>query len=105
MQRIVLPALVTMLTVSAASAGPLALNPESHSGSTIQALVSARLASIFSQPAAIGVAPAPQVRVAQRSTFGGGFLEMLFNPGGQPPTRQYEPAPTYYGAQPGALSR
>jgi len=105
MQRIVLPALVTMLTVSAASAGPIALNPESHSGSTIQVPVSAPLASIFSQPAAVGVAPAPQVRVAQRSSFGGGFLEMLFNPGGQPPTRQYEPAPTYYGAQPDPSAR
>src|SRR5689334_14924054 len=100
MQRIVLPTFITILTVGAASAGPLALDPDSYSGSAAQAPVATPLASIFGVPSSERAAPAPQVRIAQRSNFGGGFLEMLFNPGGQRAARQYEPAPTYYGAQP-----
>src|SRR4051794_35394040 len=99
MQRIILLTLITILTIGTASAGPLALNPESYAGSAVQAPVSAPLASIFAEPSSAQTAPAPQVRVAQRSNFGGGFLEMLFNPGGQQAARQYEPTP-YYGAQP-----
>src|SRR3954452_24499773 len=99
MQRIILPAMITILTIGTASAGQLALNPESYAGSAVQAPGSAPLASIFAEPSSAQTAPAPQVRVAQRSNFGGGFLEMLFNPGGQQAPRQYEPTP-YYGAQP-----
>jgi lipoprotein-anchoring transpeptidase ErfK/SrfK len=104
MQRIILPALLAVLTVTTASAGPLTLEPEFYSRSpdslpsaAVQAPVGV-FASNFGEPSA-NPAPAPRVTVAQRPNLGGGFLEMLFNPAGQQPAPRYAPAPTYYRGQ------
>jgi lipoprotein-anchoring transpeptidase ErfK/SrfK len=72
MRRIVLPTLLTLATVTTASAGPLSLN------------------------AASSTEPAPQYAAAPGPSLGGGFLEMLF--GG--PGRQS--APTYNNSLPNA---
>src|SRR5215213_8457284 len=107
MQRIVLPTLLVVLSLTSASAGPLTLNPESYSrpaesypSPAARTPVSGPFASIFGEPSPAAPA-APRVTVAQGPSLGGGFLEMLFNPGGQqavPP--RYEQQPAYYGRQP-----
>ena len=102
MHRIVLSVLLTVLTVSNTSAGPLTLSPESYSGSAAQAPASGRLpfASVFRESSPVNPAPTPWVTVAQGPSFGGGFLEMLFNPGGRQTPPHYQAAPTSYGRQP-----
>jgi lipoprotein-anchoring transpeptidase ErfK/SrfK len=101
MQRIVLatlPALLTVLAFNAASAGPLALSPESYpAAAPSPASAALPLASIFGAPAPAHPAPASRVAAMQGPSMGGGFLEALFgNPGGQ----QAAPPQGYYGRQP-----
>jgi lipoprotein-anchoring transpeptidase ErfK/SrfK len=73
MRRIVIPTFLTIATLTTASAGPLALHPETSA------------------------APAPQYAAAQGPNFGGGFLEMLFGgPARQAaPRYEYDPQPMY----------
>jgi len=96
MQRLVLPAILTVFVINTASAGPLNLNaPDTPSAG-------GPLGQIFAQ------APVRQVN-EQNPNFGGGFFEMLFRgPGNAAP--RYEPNPIvmpqgdqrYYGyGQPG----
>jgi lipoprotein-anchoring transpeptidase ErfK/SrfK len=78
MQRLVLPAIVTVITFNTASAGPLNLNAPDAG------------ARPFAQPYAQPPLEAPPVRQAQAPSFGGGFFEMLFR---GPAASRYEPNP------------
>ncbi len=83
MQRLVLPVILTVITVNTASAGPLNLNaPDTPAGGA------APFARTFAQPP-LEVAP---VRQVNGPNYGGGFFEMLFRgPGNAAP--RYEPNP------------
>src|SRR5262245_43091723 len=71
MQRLVLPAILTVIAFNAASAGPLDLNP-----SATPARGAPAFARTFRQPP---LEPAPvRQPTPQGPSFGGGFLEMLF---------------------------
>jgi lipoprotein-anchoring transpeptidase ErfK/SrfK len=98
MQHLVLPAVLTVFTVTAASAGPLSLNPPSYQDSAASAYAAARPAPSFVAPAA---EPAP-VRQVAASGFGGGFIEAIFGGGNRNAAPAYEPQRGYYGepAQP-----
>src|SRR5262245_15132046 len=82
MQRLVIPAILSVVTLTTASAGPLSPNPSNQP---------ARGA-----PPADIVGPAPaeatQVRPVNSPNLGGGFLEMLFGGSGNAAPR-YEPNP------------
>ena len=93
MQRIAFPTLVTALVAfSPAFAGPLNLNPQGQ-----PAVNSARpgIGPIFAAPPA--PEPAPRMSYAATETsYGGGFLEMLFRgPGGAAPQQQYQSEPQF----------
>src|SRR5262245_33313960 len=79
MQRLVLPAIFTAITLNTASAGPLNLNAPDTPG-----------ARPFAQPYPQAPLEAPPVRQVQGPSFGGGFLEMLFR---GPGASRYEPNP------------
>jgi lipoprotein-anchoring transpeptidase ErfK/SrfK len=76
MQHLLLPAVLTAFTVTAASAGPLNLNPTTYQGGPVAAM------PYPSEP------PAPVRRVAAGG-FGGGFIEAIFGNGNPAPA--YEP--------------
>jgi lipoprotein-anchoring transpeptidase ErfK/SrfK len=99
MQRLILPAIVTAFSFTAAIAGPLNLNPP-----------------VGANPAAGASIEAAPVQLAQGPNFGGGFLELLFRgprsndaaPRYEPLQRQVTPAEPqenqgYYG-EPGQQS-
>jgi lipoprotein-anchoring transpeptidase ErfK/SrfK len=114
MQRIVLPTLLSVLAINVASAGPLALNPDSYAaGGPPPVSAVFPLTAIFGAPAPAEPTPAPRLAAVQGPSLGGGFLEMLFgNPGGQqsapsapqqvPYGRQTEPMPGYEPQEQGA---
>src|SRR5438876_1213021 len=68
MQHLLLPAVLTAFTITAASAGPLNLNPTTYQGGPVAAM------PYPSEP------PAPVRRVAAGG-FGGGFIEAIFGNG------------------------
>jgi lipoprotein-anchoring transpeptidase ErfK/SrfK len=91
MQHLVLPAILTIFTVTAASAGPLNLNPDYPRGTP---------AAVYSgQPApgrSFAEAPAAPVRqaAANGAAYGGGFIEMLCGgPGSGNAAPRYQPNP------------
>ena len=89
MQRTALSTILTLFTVTTATAGPLALNAGSYPDGAAPAPAGI-LSSIFVGPTP--AAPAPAVRVAQGPGMGGGFLEQLFG-GPQQGAPSYAPAP------------
>jgi lipoprotein-anchoring transpeptidase ErfK/SrfK len=88
MQRIVIPAVLTIFAVTPAGAGPLDLNPQSQPDTAF--------AQVFAAP------PPEPTRTAQAAmqgpNYGGGFFEMLF----APPSRQ-QAAPRYYAPAPALM--
>ena len=91
MQRIAFPTLVTtFLAFGPAFAGPLNLNPQ-----TQPAANSAPIGHRFDlRGAAAGRAGAACATPRPSSSYGGGFIEMLFRgPGGAAPQPQYQPEP------------
>ena len=89
MQHLVLPAVLTVFTVTAASAGPLSLNPPSYQGSAPSAYAAARAVPSFAAPA---TEPAPVQQVAASGpSFGGGFIEAIFGGGNRNAAPAYEP--------------
>src|SRR5262245_6174687 len=88
MQRLVFSTVATTIfTVTTALAGPLNLNPQEPTQSYAQSRVGAIFAAPPSEPAPV------QQRTVIQSNYGGGFLEMLFNPGPPQPERYYQPEP------------
>ena len=86
MQRLVFPAILVVLAISPASAGPLGLSPPDTPG---QDTLASRLGASPTQAPALTVRPVN----AQRPNMGGGFLEMLFGgPGLQNAQPRYEPS-------------
>jgi lipoprotein-anchoring transpeptidase ErfK/SrfK len=87
MQRKAIPAIITLVAISPATAEPLGLSPEPPPATAF--------AQIFGTPQPAS----PPVRVAQ-AQIGGGFLQMLFAPQGrQQPAPQYA-TPQYYAPAP-----
>ena len=94
MQRIVLTAFLTTLTIGSALAGPLSLDPDITYGTNRPA---ARNAA-GQRPAAAPEVQAPPVRQVAAQSYGGGFLEYLFG-GGNAPRYEQPSTPVYYGNQ------
>src|SRR5262245_17249268 len=83
MQRLVLPAILTVITFNTASAGPLSLSPPE-----LPAGGASAYAQSYARPP-LAPAPAQQVN-SQNPNYGGGFFEMLFR---GPAASRYEPNP------------
>ena len=97
MQRLAFPSLLaTVLTCGAAFAAPLNLSPSTSANSS-------GVGAVFAAPAP--AEPSPVRTAAAQNYGGGGFLEMLFRPGGPPPDqRSYQPAPDRsYQPEPGPM--
>jgi lipoprotein-anchoring transpeptidase ErfK/SrfK len=95
MQHLVLPAILTLFTVTAASAGPLNLTPDVSRGTaTAPRSGQPTFGRIFAEAPA---EPAPVRQAAANGpAYGGGFIEMLFGgPGNRNAAPRYEQNPAY----------